>query len=125
MSEFSKMMREALVDDIPLCDERNEDVLAESLGSYRERLRVVRLFGFLMVFAPVLFVLGGAWMWMLGPPETGKILGALLVLFGLTASGMAKMWFHSMVNHLQLLTELKRIQLQLARIEPQDRDVSR
>ena len=116
MSDFGDMLREALTDDEPYRPEPGEAALEAALEKFGTRMRTVRFMGTAMVFGPTLFCAAGVWLFLDATEGNERVLGVLLTLFGLGAVGMAKMWFHAMVSHVQVMKELKVTQLLIARL---------
>lgn len=117
MSDFGDMLREALSADADYDQDAGSEALERALRGFERRLRTVRVLGALLVTGPLVFLLGG--LWALSSPGLGsdhRVLGTLLVLFGLSASGAAKIWFHGMLAHVGLQRELKLTQLAVARL---------
>lgn len=119
MSDFKDMLREALIEDEPYRAETGVEALEHSVQHYRARMRTVRFMGLMLVAGPGLFLVAGAWLYLRAAPladDVQRLLFAMLALFGLTAVGMGKLWFHGMVAQVQLMRELKALQLAVARL---------
>jgi len=117
MTEFGRMLREALIEDEPFRPEAGAVALEAAAEEFRSRMRTVRLVGIVMITAPALFLAGGALLYLTAADGSDRILGALLGLFGLSAIGIGKLWLHAMVSHVQVMRELKATQLLVVRLQ--------
>lgn len=115
MSEFADLLREALTGAETVDPERNEPALRAALETYRRRNRTVR---WMAVFSVGFMTLVAVWAAtsFFGLPDDASAKQALLpavgFLFSMSAVGISKMWFAMMLNHYQVMMELKRMQLE-------------
>ena len=106
MSDLGDMLREALLDDEPYRPEAGEAALEAAVVKFGARMRTVRRMGMVIVFGPTLFLVAGVWLFASAADGTDRVLGALLTLFGLSAAGTGKLWFHAMVSHVQVMQDV-------------------
>jgi len=117
MKDFGSLLREALSAEGNYERDASFEAIDAAVRAYQARLRTVRRFGLLVVGGPVVFLVAGLWVYF--SPSAGddhRVLGALLALFGVGASGIGKVWFHGLVNHVLLLREVKVVQLAVAEL---------
>jgi len=117
MSDFGDMLREAMLADEPYRPDASREAIERAVRGFETRARTIRRLGLVMAGGPGLITALGLWVFFSATAgEDHRVLGALLTLFGIGASGLGKLWFHAMSNHLTLLRELKATQLAVAEL---------
>ena len=105
-------------EDARLMEEFDDDpsILEVTLKSMNDRFRWVNVIG--MVFLLLFVVLGflSAWQFYLATELKPLIGWALAVMFCLTTVGMMKIWYWMLINRYDATREIKRLELQVARL---------
>ncbi len=114
MSEFGDLLKEALTGAETVPTERSQQALRAALETFDRRNRTIRWMATIGVGFMSLLAIWSAWSFVDAADDATlkELLGyAVLFLSGMSAIGMIKMWFATMLFHLAVMKELKRMQL--------------
>ena len=119
MKEMDKKLAEALrVDDEALfgVEAEEQSLFGNMADTFRGKRRwlVVMVWFWAFVAAVLMFV--GAFMFFKAEAESAKMAWGLGTLFGMMMNGMLKMWYWMEMNRASILREIKRVELQIARL---------
>ncbi len=116
MSEFDRELSEALRSNGRLEPERAETLRKEAVRMFDRKLTVVKYvtWGFIVFFAVVL-LLGTRQLWVSKTPKA-MFFGLVAVVLGGQGQVLIKLWYWTVNTKLNLLKELKQLQLQVAEL---------
>ena len=119
MKEMEKKLAEALrVDDDALfgMEAEEQSLFGNMADTFRGKRRwlVVMVWFWAFVAAVLMFV--GAYMFFKAEAESAKMAWGFGSVFGMMMNGMLKMWYWMEMNRASILREIKRVELQIARL---------
>jgi len=119
MKEMEKKLAEALrVDDDALfgMEAEEQSLFGNMADTFRGKRRwlVVMVWFWAFVAAVLMFV--GAYMFFKAETESAKMAWGFGSVFGMMMNGMLKMWYWMEMNRASILREIKRVELQIARL---------
>ena len=114
MSEFNALIKEAFGLEEPFDPRPDREGVLQAIESFDRRMRLVRIMVWtvgsaltaLSVWMGVLLMSAPA-----DPPTNRQLFQLGLLVLGVQGLWVCKNWFHNMLNHTRVMTELKRTQL--------------
>ena len=119
MKDMDKKLAEALrVDDEALfgVEADEQSLFANMVDTFRGRRRWFVMMVWFWAFIAAVLMFGGAIMFFRVESESDKLMWALACILGMVANGMLKTWYWMEMNRASVLREIKRVELQIARL---------
>ncbi|MEW4565182.1 DUF6768 family protein [Bremerella sp. JC770] len=105
-------------EDARLMEAFDEDpsILEVTLQSMNDRFRWINMIGMVVLLAFVVLGFVSAWQFYLATEMKPLIGWSLATMFCLTTVGMIKIWYWILINRYDTTREIKRLELQVARL---------
>jgi len=119
MKELDERIREALATDeeaLAALTRQEADFISNALGSFRGRNRFLVLVANIWTFLFFLLMIYSVWQVFQTKDVQRLVQWAILAIFSMTAMSGLKLWWFMEMNKNAVVREVKRVELQLARV---------
>lgn len=118
MKDVDKKLAEALREDdaslFGVADERS--MFGDIADTFRGKRRWLVIMVWFWAFIAAVLMFTGAVMFFKAESESDKLAWGLGCIFGMLANGLLKTWYWMEMNRASVMREIKRVELQIARL---------